>query len=221
MSDISRRRLLQLAAAAAVTWQTTPWRFRDGLAHAQLPPGDPLVVVPTLEAFADTLIPGAKRAPGDRAIAGAAPGPGGVQAGALALMAFPPAGVAPTLPALAAGMNARAVVYAAQRLIILDPTVPPLVALSFAQRTDFLVGLLDGTDPDRLLWYAAAGLVFVAYHTAGHLRTTDAIATGHPGLAAIGFPPPQADGQWRFPAFSYGRELARRHRRTTRQGHPR
>lgn len=221
MSDLTRRRLLQLAAAAAVAWRATPGLLRDGLAHAQLPPGDPLIVVPTLEAFADTLIPGAKRSPGDRAIAGAAPGPGAVQAGALTLMAFPAAGVAATLPALAAGMNARAVAWAAPRLILLDPTVPPLVSLSFAQRTDFLVALLDGTDPDRLLWYAAAGLVFVAYHTAGHLPTTEAIATGHPGLATIGFPPPQADGRWRFSAFSYGRPLATRHRRTTRTGHPR
>jgi hypothetical protein len=136
-------------------------------------------------------------------------------------MAFPAAGVAPALPAIAAGLNARTVVFATQRLIVLDPTVPPLVALSFTQRTDFLVGLIDGTDPDRLLWYATAGLVFVAYHTAGHLRTTDALATGHPGLAAIGFPQPQADGLWRFSDFSYGRPLAPRHRRTTRTGSPR
>ena len=222
MTDgISRRRLLQLAAASAAAWHATPWWLRDRLAHAQLPPGDPLIIVPTLEAFADTLIPGEKRSPSDRAIAGAASGAGGVQAGALALMALPAAGVAPTLPALAAGLNARVVAYAAPRLIILDPTVPPLVSLSFAQRTDFLVALIDGTEPERLVWYALAGLVFIAYHTAGHLPTVEAIATGHPGLAAIGFPPPQADGLWRFPEFSYGRPLATKHPRTTRTGSPR
>ena len=218
---ISRRRLLQVAAAAAAAWRTTPWLLGDRIAFAQLPPGDPAIVVPTLEAFADTLIPGAKRSPSDRAIAGAAPGAGGVQAGALALMAWPAAGVAPALPALAAGVNVRAVEFAAERLIVLDPTVPPLVSLSFAQRTDFLVSLIDGTDPERLVWYALAGLVFIAYHTAGHLPTVEAIATGHPGLAAIGFPPPQADGLWRFAPFSYGRQLATRHRRTTRTGNPR
>jgi hypothetical protein len=218
---ISRRRLLQAAAAAAAAWRLAPGRLGERIAHAQLPPGDPLVVVPTLEAFADTLIPGEKRFPTDRAIAGAAPGAGGVQAGALALMALPAAGVAPALPALAAGLNVRAVQFAAERLIVLDPTVPPLVSLGFAQRTDFLVDLIDGTDPERLAWYALAGLVFIAYHTAGHLPTVDAIASGHPGLAAIGFPAPQADGLWRFSSFSYGRPLAKKHRRTTRQGNPR
>jgi len=213
MTDgISRRRLLQAAAAAAAAWRLAPGRLGDRIAHAQLPPGDPLLVVPTLEAFADTLIPGAKRFPTDRAIAGAAPSAGGVQAGALALMA---------LPALAAGLNARVVQFAALGLIVLDPTVPPLVSLTFAQRTDFLVSLIDGTDPERLVWYALAGLVFIAYHTAGHLPTVEAIAGGHPGLAAIGFPPPQADGLWRFASFSYGRQLATKHRRTTRTGSPR
>ena len=223
MTDgISRRRLLQVAAASAAAWGAAPWILRDRVAHAQsLPPGDPLIVVPTLEAFADTLIPGEKRSPSDRAIAGAAAGAGGVQAGALAPMAWPAAGVAPALPALAAGLNVRVVAYAAPRLIVLDPTVPPLVSLGFAERTDFLVSLIDGTDPERLVWYALAGLVFIAYHTAGHLPTVGAIAAGHPGLAAIGFPAPQADGLWRFTNFSYGRPLATKHRRTTRTGSPR
>ena len=47
----------------------------------------------TLEAFADTFVPGEKRSPDDVAIAGAAAGPGAVEAGALELLEMPATGV--------------------------------------------------------------------------------------------------------------------------------
>ena len=205
--ELSRRRLLKLAAAAAIAWKTRPWLLDPPSASAQILPGDP-IIVPTLEAFADTLIPGEKRSPLDRAIAGAANGPGAVQAGALDMLNFPAAGVGPLLPAFAALLNTRAAAFATTNGIILDPTVPPLVSLDFAQRTDLLVQLLDGTDPDQLLYFALAALVFLACHTAGHLDTAEAIANGHPGLAALRFPAPNPDGLWRFPQSSYGLKLA-------------
>jgi len=216
--DLTRRQLLKIAAAAAVAWKARPWPVQAPLGFAQIAPDDP-AIVPTLEAFADTLMPGTKRSVDDRAIAGAASGPGAVQAGALDLMRFPPAGVSDALPRFVAGLNARATQYAAAHVIVLDPTVPPLVALDFAQRTALLVELLDGTDPDQVASYALAALAFLAYHTAGHLPTIDAVRAGHPGLAAIGFPAPQDDGIWRFPEFSYGRVLATRHPRS-RRGSP-
>ena len=113
--DLKRRRLLQLVALAPFAWQARRWVVRPPDAFAQTLPDDP-TIVPTLEAFADTLIPGEKRSSDDRAIAGAAAGPGAVQAGALDLMNFPPVGVAPALPGFAAGLNAHAVQYVA------DPT---------------------------------------------------------------------------------------------------
>jgi hypothetical protein len=213
--ELSRRRLLALVGGAALAWLGRPFGLRPPAVDAQVLPGDPLIV-PTLEAFADTIIPGEKRSPLDRAIAGAASGPGAVQAGAIDLMNFPGAGVAPLLPAVAAGLNARTVAFAAQNGILLDPTVPPLVALDFADRTTLLVQLLDGTDPDQVLWFAVGALVFLAFHTAGHLDTAAAIAAGHPGLAAIGFPAPNADGRWRFPNASYRRALAPKHPRAKR-----
>ena len=216
--EVSRRQLLKAAAAAAAAWKLGPWPVR-ARAFAQTPPTDPLTTA-TLEAFADTLIPGAKRSPTDRAIAGATTGPGAVQAGALAMMEFPAAGTGPALPALAAGLNAHATQFAAANAILLDPTVPPFVSLDFAQRTALLVEIIDGGDPDELVYFALAGIVFIAYHTAGFLHTTDALAAGHPGLVAIRFPLPDADGKWRFPAFSYGRPLAPTHPLTTRRGSP-
>ncbi|HZR82670.1 MAG TPA: DUF5987 family protein [Candidatus Binatia bacterium] len=218
---LTRRRLLRVAAAAAVAWKASPWRIGPTSALAQTtPPGvpDPIVVVPTLEAFADTLIPGEKRSPADRPIAGAAGGPGAVQAGAIDLMFLPAAGIAPALPGHVALLNARAAAFAAARGILLDPTVPPLVALGFAERSELLVEVLDGASPDFLVWYALAGLAFLAYHTAGHLPTVDAVRGGHPGLAAIGFPAPDSDGLWRFAEASYRRPLARRAR--SRRGSP-
>ena len=214
--ELTRRRLLKAAAVAAAAWRLARWPVR---ASAQTLPVDPLTTA-TLEAFADTLIPGEKRSPIDRAIAGAASGAGAVQAGALTMMAFPAAGTGPALPALAAGLNTHATQFAAANGVLLDPTVPPFVSLDFAQRTTLLVEIIDGGDPDALVYFALAGIVFVAYHTAGFLHTTDALAGGHPGLVAIGFPLPDADGRWRFPAFSYGRPLAPMHPLTTRRGSP-
>lgn len=223
--ELSRRRLFALAGGAFLAWQSRPWRLAPPSVEAQILPGtlrvhgDP-IIVPTLEAFADTLIPGEKRSPLDRAIAGAVSGPGAVQAGAIDLMNSPAAGVATFLPAIAVALNARATAFAAQQGILLDPTVPPIVALDFEQRTALLVQLLDGTDPDQVLWFAVAALAFLAFHTAGHLDTAAAIAAGHPGLAAIGFPAPNPDGLWRFPTASYRRVLAPKHPRS-KKGSPR
>lgn len=219
-AGVTRRRLLGLLAGVAATAATAPWPLRLPAAAAQVPPLDAALVDPTLEAFADTLIPGEKRHPGDRAVAGAADGPGAVQAGAVELLHFPPAGVAPAIAGVAAGLSARAVAYALEHRIALDPTVAPWVSLDFEQRTDLAVRLLGGTDPDRALWEAVGALVFLAFHTAGHLPTAMAVRDGHPGLASIGFPQPDADGLWRFPDHSYRRPLARPHPATTTGGHP-
>ena len=67
---------------------------------------------------------------------------------------------------------------------------------------------------------SAAALPFLAFHTAGHLHTADAVRQKHPGLATIRFPQPDPDGLWRFPTFSYRRRLARLSPRTTPSGSP-
>jgi enediyne biosynthesis protein E8 len=212
---LSRRRLLQLSAAAAAAWVARPL-----LPAAAQTPIDDAVAVPTMEAFADTLIPGEKRHPGDRAIAGAAEGPGLVQAGAIDLMYSEAGSLGPFVPALATALNTEATGFAAQRGLVLDPTVAPFVALDFAQRTELLVELVDRPSPLGLLWFAIGALAWLAYHTAGHLPTAQAIADGHPGLAAIGFPEPDPDGLWRFDAPSYRRVLAQPNRATASRGHP-
>ncbi|MFD1657707.1 DUF5987 family protein [Streptomyces caeni] len=174
----------------------------------------------TLEAFADTLIPGQRRFSGDVAVAGAVTGPGAVQAGVVALLESPELPVAPLLPAIAALLDARAVAYAALRLIWLPPTHPPFVGLSFSDRTALVGGLFDPDDPDRPIWQVMSLLVGLAFDTAGQQDTVDALGQGHPGLTWLRFPEPDADGLWRFPDFSYGRPLAELHPNTTASGSP-
>jgi hypothetical protein len=92
--------------------------------------------------------------------------------------------------------------------------------LPFAHRTGLALELLAPGRGDQLLWYALAAMAMLAFHTAAQLDTADAIRAGHPGLAWIQFPAPDADGLWRFPDFSYGRALARLHPATTSTGNP-
>ncbi|HVW80559.1 MAG TPA: DUF5987 family protein [Mycobacteriales bacterium] len=231
LGGLSRRQLLWLAGVGMAGVPT--------MAHAAAPsPPSPLGLVGTdpvgllgtttdpetltIEAVADTLIPGAKRFDGDVAIAGVARGAGAVQAGAVEFMRYRGTGVGAALPAFAAAVNAEAVVYAAEHGKVPDPTLPPFVGLDYQDRKAMLDGLLNvGNGTEQLLWFALAGLVFLAYHTAGYLDTAEAVRDGHPGLAAIGFPKPDRDGLWRFPTFSYRRRLAREHPHTTRTGQPR
>jgi len=214
MVTLSRRRLLQgIAAAVAVAplWEV----------EARAADLDPDAVRGTMEAWTDTIVPGEKRSSSDRAIAGATPGPGAVQAGSWELMNDPDVGLAPLLPGLAAGLNARATTYAAGKGLAPDPTVPPFVALEFADRTTLAEELLGGSGTEQLIWYALAAMGMLAFHTAAHLDTATAVRQRHPGLAWIRFPKPDVDGFWRFPEFSYGRRLAKLHPHTTSTGNPR
>jgi hypothetical protein len=174
----------------------------------------------TIEAFADTILPGEKRSPQDRAIAGAAPGPGAVAAGAVELLEQPGGGLAEALDSLAYSLNEHAAGYAADRGLALDTDVPAFVALPFGHRTA-VVQLLTAPDhPEKQMWVSLAVFCTMAFDSAAHLRTADAIAAGHPGLLTLGYFPPEGDGLWRFPQLSYGRQLASVHPRTTSTGSP-
>jgi hypothetical protein len=176
--------------------------------------------VATLEAYADTIIPGEKRFPGDRAIAGASPGPGAVEAGALELLHTEATGVTVGLPYLAQSLNEHARTYAAERGLTLDGDLPPFVALSFVDRTELVRILTTPGHPEKDGWVSLALFCNMSFDCAAHKHTTEAIAEGHPGLLAMGYTAPDADGLWRFPNFSYRRELAALHPDTTPSGSP-
>jgi hypothetical protein len=174
----------------------------------------------TLEAFADTILPGERRWPGDRAVAGAATGGGAVASGAVTVLRTAEGGMEPMLDTLAAGLNQHAQQYAQAHELPLDPSAGAFVALPFAHRTALVLALTSPDNPDRELWISLAMFSTIAFDAAAHLHTADALAAGHPGLATMGFAQPNADGLWGFPAYSYGRRLANPHPHTTASGSP-
>jgi hypothetical protein len=174
----------------------------------------------TMEAFADTLIPGERRYAGDTAVAGAVDGPGAVQAGVVTVLASPELPLAPFLPKIAALLNARALVYATTHLILLPITLPAFVGLPFRHRTALVRGLFQPEDLDRPVWQVLSLLTGLAFDTAAHMDTPDAVTSDHPGLSWLGFPRPGADGVWRYPHHSYGLALASPHPATTPSGSP-
>jgi hypothetical protein len=174
----------------------------------------------TLEAFADTIVPGEKRSPDDRAIAGAATGGGAVAAGALELLEHEASGFADLLDSLVDMLNAHARGYAGERGLTLDDSVPPFVALDFADRTALIQTLVAPGNPEKELWVGITLFSNMAFDSAAHMGTQEAFAAGHPGLLTIGYSRPDPDGLWRFPRYSYGRPLASLHPNTTPTGSP-
>ncbi|WBB80684.1 DUF5987 family protein [Micromonospora sp. WMMD882] len=174
----------------------------------------------TLEAFADTILPGEKRAPDDRAVAGVSAGGGAVASGAIDVLRTEEGGMAPALDALADGLNEHAERYAEESSLSLDDDVPPFVALDYDHRVALVRELVAADHPEREAWVSVAMFSTIAFDAAAHLHTTDALAAGHPGMTTLGYYGPDSDGLWRFPSYSYGRVLARPHPDTTPSGSP-
>lgn len=188
----------------------------------------------TLEAFADTIVPGNKRSSDDRAIAGVSTDGGAVAAGALELLQSPAGGVAEWLPGLAQLLNGQAAAMLAERDAHSgedapsgadadsgeNEAVPPFVALSYPERAALVRRLTTQDSPERQGWVNLAVFSNMAFDSAAHLHTADALASGHPGLRIMGFASPDSDGRWRFGEYSYGRRLAASHPATTNAGDP-
>ncbi|MER5570633.1 DUF5987 family protein [Streptomyces goshikiensis] len=174
----------------------------------------------TLEAYADTIVPGEKRWPGDRAVAGVSTGGGAVAAGALELLRWDATGVHDGLEDLANLVNDHTRAFAAERGLALDETVPPFVALDYEGRVRLIVALTTPGHPEKDFWVLLSLFCNMAFDSAAHLHTAQAIEDGHPGLEAMGITKPDADGLWRFQDFGYGRQLADLHPDTTPSGSP-
>ena len=172
----------------------------------------------TLEAYADTVIPGEKRWPGDRAIAGVSTGGGAVQAGALAVLDMPEGGMAPALDDVVAALNIHAENYRDRVGLPADEEVPAFTALPWSDRTALLNELTAVGHPEKELWTGLALFCYMAFDTGAHLSTVEAIADGHPGLTLMRFETPDTDGLWRFPDYSYRRPLSKLHPDTLENG---
>jgi enediyne biosynthesis protein E8 len=174
----------------------------------------------TLEAFADTFVPGEKRSEDDVAIAGAAPGPGAVAAGAIELLQTPATGISDGLDDIVSTLNDHASSYAEEHEISRDDTVPPFVGLDYEHRSALMRVLTAPDHPEKEFWILTALFCFMAFDTAAHMDTVQAMESGHPGLQMMGFAKADPDGLWRFPDYSYGRQLASQHPDTTPNGDP-
>ncbi|HEX4701923.1 MAG TPA: DUF5987 family protein [Pseudonocardiaceae bacterium] len=183
-------------------------------------PDEDQTVTMTLEAWADTIIPGEKRWPGDRAIAGVSEGGGAVAAGAVEVLHTEAGGLAPALPHIVNSLNTHAQTYATERGIELDDTVPPFVALESEDRIALVQILCKPGHPEKQIWVNLAVFSNMSFDTGAHLSTPQALADGHVGLTHLGFRKPDADGIWRFTDYTYGRQLAQPHPNTTPSGSP-
>jgi len=153
----------------------------------------------TLQAFADTMLPGCRVDRTDLgnpvdplAIAGVDPLPGAVQADALALSHHPEVGFDPLAPAFLADLEARSLPHGADFL-----------HLDFPARVQVCLDGLDFSNPSRTLWELAAAIPFIAFCAAPLIR--NATASQACGYRVMGLPGVAPNG---YADFSYGRQLS-------------
>jgi hypothetical protein len=153
----------------------------------------------TLQAFADTMIPGRKVTQTDlgneihpRAIAGANAEPGAVQADSLPLYHDPRIGFDALEPAFLSELESRSLLRGGQ---FLD--------LPFDKRVGVCLDGLAASNPSVQVWEAAAAVPFVAFLAAATQpnATIDTASgyqvMGHPGTAPQG-----------YASYSYGKKLS-------------
>lgn len=161
----------------------------------------------TLQAFADTILPGrsAERTDlGDeihpQAIAGVDPEPGAVEADSLRLFQDDLLGFDALAPAFLGDLASRSLGRGG-----------PFLSLGFEDRVAVVLGGLDFANPDRVIYEAAAAIPFVAFCAAGAI--SEATSANASGYRVMGFPGTAPRGYQR--SFSYRRRL---NRGVTRRG---
>jgi hypothetical protein len=201
VAEVTRRGFLQRAGAlgvGALVLSAVP--VADELvadARAQLPPVLPEA---TLQAFADTMIPGRKVERTDlgnpvdlRAIAGVDPRPGAVEADALALYHHPAIGFDAIQGPFLAELTTRSL-----------PRGGDFLNLPFERRVQVCVEGLDFSNSARPLWEAAAAVPFAAFCAAALVPEQRAEKAS--GYRVMGLPGAEPRGYRRF---SYRKRLAR------------
>jgi hypothetical protein len=154
----------------------------------------------TMQAFADTIIPGRKAERTDlgdeihpQAIAGVDDEPGAVEADVMRLYHHPLTGFDAIEPVFLAELSTRSLQQGG-----------PFLGLAFEQRTAVVLGALSFDNPDRVLYEAAAAVPFTAFCAAAvHEVGTSKNASGY---RVMGYPGAAPHGYRRY---SYRRKLAR------------
>jgi hypothetical protein len=198
--ELSRRDFLQRATtlgAGAMVLAALPAAeliLKADPALAALRPDDA-----TLQAFADTIIPGRKVAKTDLgdaidplAIAGVDKEPGAVEADVLRLFHNPLVGFDALAPAFLSDLSGRALQQGGVFL-----------TLPYKKRVAAVMSGLSFDNPSRTLWEAAAAVPFTAFCAAAeHPIGTSANASGY---RVMGYPGAAPNGYRRA---SYGRKLS-------------
>jgi hypothetical protein len=159
----------------------------------------------TLQAFADTMLPGRKADRTDLgnpihplAVAGVDWRPGAVEADALAVYHHPEVGFDSLAPQFLAELETRSL-----------PRGGDFLHLDFADRVQVCLAGLDFQNPSRVVWEAAAAVPFTAFCAAALIR--DATAAEASGYRVMGLPGPAPHG---YRGFSYRRRLSRERTKT-------
>jgi hypothetical protein len=154
----------------------------------------------TLQAFADTMIPGRKATTTDLgnpidplAIAGVDPLPGAVEADAVALYHHPEVGFDSLAPSFLSDLETRSLSAGGDFL-----------HLGFPARVQVCLGGLDFSNPTRLIWEAAAAVPFTAFCAAALIK--NATAQEASGYRVMGLPGTAPNG---YRGYSYRRRLSR------------
>jgi hypothetical protein len=205
-TPLSRRDFLQrtsVVGTAALVASALPLaeRLMADVAYA----ADPTLDDATLQAFADTIIPGRRAAQTDlgdaihpQAIAGVDPDPGAVEADALRLFHHPLIGFDALEPAFLTELSLRSL-----------PQGGPFLTLPYDKRVEVVIAGFDFGNPTRLLWEAAAAVPFTAFCAAAvHPFGNDQNASGYRVMGYPGGGPNEAPVMYPY-SFSYRRRLAR------------
>jgi hypothetical protein len=199
-AELSRRDFLERATAlgaGAMVVAALPVaeRMVTAEAAAAVPIDDA-----TLQAFADTILPGRRVDRTDlgdeihpSAIAGVDSTPGAVEADALRIYHDPLIGFRALAPAFLIDLSTRSLARGG-----------PFLDLPFERRVAVLLEALDHENGDRVVYEAAAAVPFVAFCAAGaHPVGTSAVSSGY---RTMGYPGAAPNG---YRDFSYRRRLAR------------
>jgi hypothetical protein len=200
-AELSRRHFLQHASvlgAGAMVLSALP--IAERLIDAAPARADVSLDNATLQAFADTIIPGRKVAKtefGDdihpQAIAGVDPEPGAVEADVLRLYHHPLTGFDALEPALLADLSTRSLAQGGTFL-----------SLDYDKRVAVCLSGLSFDNPTRVVWEAAAAVPFTVFCAAAlhPIGTSD----NSVGYSVMGYPGAAPRG---YRNFSYNRKLSK------------
>lgn len=166
---------------------------------------DPTLDDATLQAFADTILPGRTATTTDLgdpihplAIAGVDPDPGAVEADALRLFHHPLIGFDALEPAFLSELSVRSL-----------PLAGAFLTLPYDKRVQVVLAGLDFNNPTRLLWEAATAVPFTAFCCAAvHPYGNSENASGYRVMGYPGGGPNAAPVMYPY-SFSYRRKLAK------------